>query len=275
MLKTLLRTEGPQCLNGPTSKATTSDDICVGLHSLVMSTPLGRVNPFLCKSRAHLTMMLSCLAHTNWAFISWITGFQGALRVAKWFGGGWNCCVKGAKHKGRTGKSIGEKWQLGLFKETKHCGAETPARKDRVFPTQPGSCCERQNRKWPAQHPTGAISRTVNFPAHPSYGSAWRFPRGRLPSTATPLSFPPHFDCSWPNTKDKTSEGQKMAEWIYITNRSLGLGVVHSFVCLFKNSIECIPDWFQPWDPPASALLVMESQMCATMLSPRYSFKSY
>lgn len=48
MLKTLLCTESLQFLKGPTSEATTKDDICVGLHSLVMTIPLGRVNPFLC-----------------------------------------------------------------------------------------------------------------------------------------------------------------------------------------------------------------------------------
>lgn len=107
MLKTLPCTERPQCLNGPTSKGTTKDDICVGLHSLVMSTPLGRVSPFLCKSRAHPTMMLSCLANTNWAFISWITGFEGALAVAKWFGRGGAVVSKG-KSTREGQQSIGE-----------------------------------------------------------------------------------------------------------------------------------------------------------------------
>lgn len=173
-----------------------------------------------------------------------------------------------------------EKWELAWFNETKSWGSETPFERTECFLPSLGPAVKDRIEKWPARHPTGDISMSVNDPVHPSYNLSWRFPGGGLPFPAIPPSSPPHLDCSWSKiNEDPSPEGQKVtkrAKSIAITNRSRGVGAVHSLVCLFWYSgLSYILSWFQLWDPPASASLVLEWQMCATTLSLQYSFKSY
>lgn len=134
----LLITERLQFKRQPTSKTVTNDDTCFGLHSLVIYTPKGRVNQFLCKfnSTSDNAALFSNSHKLGIHQPGSLDSNEDSQSLSGSGGGGITLCQKGAKYKERTRIHQGSEHWVNSLRQNSEVFKSQCERKD-WFPLPP------------------------------------------------------------------------------------------------------------------------------------------